>query len=84
MTNYPISDVFAKVTDGSGKELVSRLGRALTTYTFSLDLDQVTAPDMGDLYSALEPYANGENTITITLQLGNGELITVFSGTFTK
>ena len=84
VTNYPISDVFVKVTDGSGKELASRLGRALTTYTFSVDLDQVNAPDMGDLYSALEPYANGENNITITVQLGNGELITVFSGTFTK
>lgn len=84
VTNYPISDVFVKVTDGSGKELASRLGRALTTYTFSVDLDQVNAPDMGNLYSALEPYANGENNITITVQLGNGELITVFSGTFTK
>ena len=84
VTNYPISDVFVKVTDASGKELASRLGRALTTYTFSVDLDQVNAPDMGDLYSALEPYANGENNITITVQLGNGELITVFHGTFTK
>ena len=84
VTNYPISDVFVKVTDGSGKELASRLGRALTTYTFSVDLDQVNAPDMGDLYSPLESYANGENNITITVQLGNGELITVFSGTFTK
>ena len=84
VTNYPISDVFVKVTDASGKKLASRLGRALTTYTFSVDLDQVTAPDMGDLYSALEPYANGDNNITITVQLGNGELITVFSGTFTK
>lgn len=84
VTNYPISDVFAKVTDGNGTELASRVHRALTTYTFSVDLDQVTAPDMGDLYSPLESYANGENNITITVQLGNGELITVFNGTFTK
>ena len=84
VTNYPISDVFAKVTDGNGTELASRVYRALTTYTFSVDLDQVTAPDMGDLYSPLESYANGENNITITVQLGNGELITVFNGTFTK
>ena len=84
VTNYPISDVFAKVTDGNGTELASRVHRALTTYTFSVDLDQVTAPDMGDLYSPLESYANGENNITNTVQLGNGELITVFNGTFTK
>ena len=84
VTNYPISDVFAKVTDGNGTELASRVYRALTTYTFSVDLDQVTAPDMGDLYSPLESYANGENNITITVQLGNGELITVFNGTYTK
>ena len=84
VTNYPISDVFAKVTDGNGTELASRVHRALTTYTFSVDLDQVTAPDMGDLYSPLESYAIGENNITITVQLGNGELITVFNGTFTK
>ena len=84
VTNYPISDVFVKVTDGNGTELASRVHRALTTYTFSVDLDQVTAPDMGDLYSPLESYANGENNITITVQLGNGELITVLNGTFTK
>ena len=84
VTNYPISDVFAKVTDGNGTELASRVYRALNTYTFSVDLDQVTAPDMGDLYSPLESYANEENNITITVQLGNGELITVFNGTFTK
>lgn len=84
VTNYPISDVFAKVTGGNGTELASRVHRALTTYTFSVDLDQVTAPDMGDLYSPLESYANGENNITITVQLGNGELITVLNGTFTK
>lgn len=84
VTNYPISDVFAKVTDEKGAELASRVYRALNTYTFSVDLDQVTAPDMGDLYSPLESYANGENTITITVQLGNGELITVFQGEFTN
>lgn len=84
VTNYPVSDVFVKITDNSGKEVASRVYRALNAYTFSVDLDAVAAADMGDLYSALESFANGENTITITVQLGNGELITVFQGEFTK
>ncbi len=84
VTNYPVSDVFVKVTDGANLEVASRIYRALNPYTFSVDMDAVTAPDMGDLYSALEGFANGGNTVTITVQLGNGELITVFSGTFTK
>ena len=44
----------------------------------------MTAPDMGDMYTELEALANGENAITITVQLGNGERITVFQGAFTK
>ena len=84
VTNYPVSDVFVKVTDDSNQEVASRIYRALNTYTFSVDMDAVTAPDNGDLYSTLESFANGENTITITVRLGNGELITVFQGEFTK
>jgi len=84
VTNYPVSDVFVKVTDSEGKEVASRIYRALTPYTFSVDIDAVTAPDMGDLYTALEPLADGENTIQITVQLGSGEFITVFEGAFTK
>ena len=84
VTNYPVSDVFVKVTDSEGKEVASRIYRALTPYTFSVDIDAVTAPDMGDLYTALEPLADGENTIQITVQLGSGEFITVFESAFTK
>ena len=84
MTNYPVSDEIVKVTDGANLEVASRIYRALNPYTFSVDMDAVTAPDMGDLYSALESFANGGNTITITVQLGNGERITVFQGAFTK
>ena len=84
VTNYPISDVFVTVTGTDGTEVESRTYRALTPYTYNVDIDAVTAPDMGDMYTALESLANGGNTITITLQLGNGELITVFQGAFTK
>lgn len=84
VTNYPVSDVFVKITDDSGKEVASRVYRALNCYTFSVDMDKVAAPDMGDLYTTLEQYANSENSIHITVQLGNGELITVFQGTFSK
>ena len=84
VTNYPISDVFVQVTDSSGKTVGSRVYRALTPYTFNVDIDAVTAPDMGDMGTLLKPLANGENTITISVQLGNGEKITVFQGTFTK
>ena len=84
VTNYPISDVFVQVSNTEGNELASRVYRALNCYTFSVDIDAVTAPDMGDLYSALETYANGQNSIEISVQLGNGEKITVFQGTFSK
>lgn len=84
VTNYPISDVFVKVSDAGGNAVESRIYRALTPYTFNVDIDAVTAPDMGDMYTALKPFANGENNITISVQLGNGELITVFDGAFTQ
>lgn len=84
VTNYPISDVFVTVTNEESEILTSRTYRALNTYEFSLDLDAVTATDMADLYTALQPYANGENTIQISVQLGNGELITVFKGLFAQ
>ena len=84
VTNYPVSDVFVTVTGKDGSLLASRIHRALNPYTFSVDIDTVTAPDMGDMYTELESLANGENTITITVQLGNGERITVFQGAFTK
>ena len=84
VTNYPVSDVFVTVTGKDGSLLTSRIYRALNPYTFSVDIDTVTTPDMGDMYTELESLANGENTITITVQLGNGERITVFQGAFTK
>lgn len=84
VTNYPVSDVFVTVTGKDGSLLISRIYRALNPYTFSVDIDTVTAPDMGDMYTELEALANGENAITITVQLGNGERITVFQGAFTK
>ena len=84
MTNYPVSDVFIKVANSENQALASRTFRAVNTYTFSVDMDAVTAPDNGDLFSSLSNFANGDNTITITVQLGNGERITVFQGAFTK
>ena len=84
VTNYPVSDVFVTVTDAENTKLVSRTYRALNTYTFSVDMDAVSAVDMQDMYSALQTYANGKNTIQISVQLGNGDLVTVFEGTFTK
>ena len=84
VTNYPVSDVFIKVANSENQALASRTFRAVNTYTFSVDMDAVTAPDNGDLFSSLSNFANGDNTITITVQLGNGERITVFQGAFTK
>lgn len=84
VTNYPISDVFVTVTDKENKEVAERTFRALNAYVFSVDLDAVSAPDMLDMYSSLQPYANGEHNIAISVQLGSGDLVTVFEGTFTK
>lgn len=84
VTNYPISDVFVKVTDKENKAVVSRTYRALTPYTFSVDIDKVTAPDMEDMYSQLESLADRDHTVSISVQLGNGQLVTVFNGTFSN
>ena len=72
------------VTDKENKEVAERTFRALNAYAFSVDLDAVSAPDMLDMYSSLQPYANGEHNIAISVQLGSGDLVTVFEGTFTK
>ena len=89
--NYSVSDVFVTVTDKDGKELLKNIYRAnicsMREVAMTAGLTTWQTDDAGnllDLTHGVEALANGENTISITLQLGTGEKLTAFSGTLTK
>ncbi len=81
-TNYPISDVFVTVKDKNGKELIENIHRSLTSRARQVTMDLTeTKWEMGQdgnyktILDGIAPLANGENKITITLQLSTGEKI---------
>lgn len=89
--NYSVSDVFVTVTDKDGKELLKNIYRAdicavrevpMTAGLTTWETDE--AGNRLDLTSGVKELANGENTISITLQVGTGEVLTAFNGTLTE
>ena len=90
-SNYSISDVFVTVADESGKELLKHIFRAdFSNYReVSMTAPQSTwEKDVDGSWLALsdgvEAWADGKNTVTVTMQLCNGELLTAYSGTLTR
>ncbi len=76
VSNYNICNVVVKVKDSSGNELVSYDPAYMTTPRtgcYALNLAE------GFDEAKLSPYANGENTIHICVQLATGELIDAFN-----
>lgn len=89
--NYCISDVFVTVTDPSGKELLKNVHRTETLYdrevamsaglsTWELDADGNRLP----ISTGIADLADGQNTVTVKVQVSTGELLTAFEGTLTK
>lgn len=89
--NYPISDVFVTVTDPSGKELVKNVHRTDTLYarevamsagvaTWELDESGNRLP----ISTGVAALADGQNTVTVKVQISTGEQLTAFTGILTK
>ena len=90
-SNYLISDVFVTVTDLEGKVLLKNTHRTDTLYarevpmsaglaTWQLDENGEQLP----LSAGLEALADGQNTVTVTMQISTGELLTAYEGTLKK
>ena len=90
-SNYIISDVFVTVTDPNGQVLLQNTHRTETLYdrevpmtagvaTWELDENGNRLP----ISTGLEALADGQNTVTVKLQISTGELLTAFEGTLTK
>ena len=86
-SNYSISDVFVTVTDGSGKELLKNVWRAdFSNYRevpMSSNKGSWETDSEGNLIpisDGIAQLANGENTVTVTMQLCTGELLTAYQG----
>ncbi|MBR2616342.1 MAG: hypothetical protein IKC69_06670, partial [Clostridia bacterium] len=77
--NYTISDVFFKIKDADGKEVFSYVRRRGTFMKYDFDLSTAIPPE-----SALSKYCDGNHTVEIYVQLGNGDKPLVYSGTFVK
>lgn len=89
--NYAISDVFFKVTDKDGKELLKNVHRTTQLYHFEVKSSAGLSTWETDadgksltLMNGLDALANGENRIEISVQLWNGEKVTVLSAALTK
>ena len=90
-SNYSVSDVFVTVTDPEGKELLKNIHRSGCDHireismsagltTWETDADGNVLP----ISHSIEEYADGSNTVKISLQLSTGEVFTAFEGTLTK
>ena len=90
-SNYCISDVFVTVTDPSGKVLLKNIHRTETLYdrevamragvsTWELDESGNRLP----ISTGIAELCDGQNTVTVTVQVSTGELLTAYTGTLTK
>ena len=89
-SNYSISDVFVTVTDSSGAVKLHNIFRASATCirevpmtannsTWKTDADG----NLLTLCEGLAALADGNHTVTVSLQLSTGEKLTAFTGTLT-
>ena len=85
-SNYSISDVFVTVTDGDGKQLLRNIWRAPFSnwreVPMSANLSSWATDEAGNLIPISDGIAAlSGNTVTVTLQLSTGELLTAYTGT---
>lgn len=90
-SNYSISDVFVRVTDAGGKELLKNIYRAPGTNYREVPMTAPKHTWETDEYGVrlricdgVKAFADGKNVIEVTLQLSTGELLTAYKGTLTE
>ena len=89
-SNYSISDVFVTVTDSTGAVKVQNIFRAGSTHVREVSMTAGNSTWKTDadgnrltLCEGLDAFADGNHTVTVTLQLSTGEKLTAFTGTLT-
>lgn len=89
-SNYSISDVFVTVTDGSGAVKLENIFRAGSTHVREVAMTEGNCSWKTDadgnrltICEGLEALADGNHTVTVTLQLSTGEKLTAFTGNLT-
>ena len=87
-SNYPVSDVFVTVTDKDGKQLLRNVYRCRDFHELEIPMtvakcsfEKDAAGNLLDLCDGIADLANGENTVTVTMQLSTGQLLEVYRGT---
>lgn len=85
-SNYSISDVFVTVTDAEGKELLRNIWRAPFTNYREVPMRANLCSWEQDSEGNLLPLSTGlaelaGNTVTVTMQLSTGQLLTAYRGT---
>ena len=85
-SNYSISDVFVTVTDAAGKELLRNIWRAPFTNYREVPMRANLCSWEQDSDGNLLPLSTGlaelaGNTVTVTMQLSTGQLLTAYQGT---
>lgn len=80
-SNYSISDVFVRVKDGEGKEVLKNIFRAMTPRVREVSMTELNSTWETDMTEGVQSFADGNHTLEITMQLSTGELLTAFSGT---
>ena len=80
--NYSISDIYATVFDDKGNEIYKHAVRCIEANTEELDLVEKAAEDA--VFDNVERWGElktGAYKVEITVQLGTGERLTVYTGT---
>lgn len=80
-SNYSISDVFVRVKDAKGNEVLKNIFRARSPRVREVPMTEVNSTWKGNMYDGLQSFADGNHTLEITMQLSTGELLTAFRGT---
>ena len=79
--NYSVSDVFVRVKDAEGKEVLKNVFRAMTPRVREVSMTESNSTWETDMTDGIQAYADGSHTVEITVQLSTGELLTAFGGT---
>ena len=90
-SNYSISDVFVTVTDKDGSEVLKNIYRSdFSSYreipmtSQKCTWEQDAEGNYLTVCDGLAELATGEYTVTVTMRVSTGQLLTAYSGTLTK
>lgn len=78
--NYSISDVFVRVKDAKGNEVLKNVFRARSPRIREVSMTEMNSSWQKFMYDGVQDFADGKHTLEIIVQISTGELLTAFSG----